>query len=283
MQKGKLMHVLTERDYEVVRKLVYEHSRIDLGTNKKELVTARLGKRLRLVGLADLSEYIAFVSGPKGEDELVHLIDAISTNHTFFFREIKHFEFMTTNALPEVVQRSQRTGEKEFRLWSAASSSGEEPYSLAIHLHDYFSRQPGWNFSIQATDISTKILEKAKQAIYPADRVRDVKPEWLRHYFQKGINQWEGHFRVKEEQRAKITWLHLNLLAPSYPFSKPFHCIWCRNVMIYFDRPTQEQLVEKLTQLLVPGGYLMIGHSESLTGIQHRLKGVKPAIYQKPL
>jgi chemotaxis protein methyltransferase CheR len=142
-------------------------------------------------------------------------------------------------------------------------------------LEDYFSRVAGWSWQIQATDISTKILERAKQAVYPQERIREVRPEWLRLYFQKGINQWEGHYRVKETLRKKITWQHVNLLQPHYPFSKLFHCIWCRNVMIYFDK--------KLTDQLVPGGYLMIGHSESLTGIRHALKAVKPAIYQKPV
>lgn len=278
-----MTHVLSDLDYETVRKLVYEHSRIDLGANKKELVTARLSKRLRATGIPSLNDYVKLVSTRAGEDELVHLIDAISTNHTFFFREIKHFEFMTSNCLPETVARGQKSGDREFRLWSAASSSGEEAYSIAIQLDDYFSRQPGWNWLIQATDISTKILEKAKQAVYPLERVRDVRPEWLRQYFQKGINQWEGHYRVKEELRNKISWHHLNLLQPNYPFQKPFHCIWCRNVMIYFDRPTQEILVQKLYDLLVPGGYLMIGHSESLTGIKHPYKAVKPAVYLKPI
>ncbi len=271
---------LSDQDYERIRRLVYEHSRIDLGENKKELVTARLAKRLRATGIPDYAAYCAHVDSKKGEEELTHLIDAISTNHTFFFREIKHFDYMRETVLPAAVKGDPR---RVFRLWSAAASSGEEPYSIAIQLDDYFSRQPGWNWKVEATDISTKILAKAREGIYPAERLREVPPEWMRSYFQKGVNEWEGHFRVKAEVRQRVNYTHLNLLQPSYPFQEPFHAIWCRNVMIYFDRPTQEQLVNQLAAKLAPGGWLFIGHSESLTGIRHPLKAVKPAIYQKPV
>ncbi len=270
---------LTNQDYDRIRRLVYEHSRIDLGDNKKELVTARLAKRLRATGIPDYAAYCRHVDSRAGVDELTHLIDAISTNHTFFFREIKHFDYMRDVVLPGALKGEAR---KEFRLWSAASSSGEEPYSIAIQLDDWFSRQPGWTWKVEATDISTKILAKAREGIYPAERLREVPPEWMRSYFQKGIGEWEGHFRLKAELRQRVHYTHLNLLSASYPFSEPFHAIWCRNVMIYFDRPTQEQLVNQLAAKLAPGGWLFIGHSESLTGIRHPLKAVKPAIYQKP-
>jgi chemotaxis protein methyltransferase CheR len=270
---------LSDQDYERIRRLVYEHSRIDLGENKKELVTARLAKRLRATGIADYAAYCRHVEGRAGVEELTHLIDAISTNHTFFFREIKHFDFMRETVLPSALKTEPR---RQFRMWSAASSSGEEPYSVAIQLDDYFSRQPGWSWKVEATDISTKILAKARDGIYPTDRLREVPPEWMRTYFQKGINEWEGHYRVKTELSSRVRFTHLNLLSTSYPFQDLFHVIWCRNVMIYFDRTTQEQLVNQLAAKLMPGGWLFIGHSESLTGIRHPLKAVKPAIYQKP-
>jgi len=274
------MH-LSDQEYERIRKLVYEYSRIDLGPNKRELVTARLGKRLRATKIESFAAYIAFLDSRAGGDELTHLIDAISTNHTFFFREIKHFEFMEQTVLPWAMAEGNRMGKKQLRVWSAASSSGEEPYSIAIHLADFFRHNPGWTYKIDATDISTKILAQAREAIYPEDRLREVRPEWMKTYFQRGIDEWAGYFRVREEVRKTVHFTHLNLLQPKYPFTEPFQLVWCRNVMIYFDRPTQEQLVAKLSEMLVPGGYLFIGHSESLTGIQHGLKAIRPAIYQK--
>ncbi len=275
------MH-LSDQEYERIRKLVYEYSRIDLGPNKRELVTARLGKRLRATKIESFAAYIAFLDSRAGSEELTHLIDAISTNHTFFFREIKHFEFMEQTVLPWAMTEGNRTGKKQLRVWSAASSSGEEPYSIAIHLADFFRRNPGWTYKIDATDISTKILAQAREAIYPEDRLREVRPEWMKTYFQRGIDEWAGYYRVREDVRKTVHFTHLNLLQPKYPFTEPFQLVWCRNVMIYFDRPTQEQLVAKLSEMLVPGGYLFIGHSESLTGIQHGLKAIRPAIYQKP-
>ena len=189
---------------------------------------------------------------------------------------------MRDTILPTVVKAGERGRAQSFRVWSAASSSGEEPYSIAIQLHDFFSRQPGWDWKIDATDISTRILEKARAAIYPEDRLKEVPSEWMRPCFQKGTGEWEGHYRVRTAVREKVEFHHLNLLQPTYPFNQLFNVIWCRNVMIYFDRETQEQLVNKLAERLVPGGWLLIGHSESLTGLKHPLKAIKPAIYQKP-
>ncbi|HEY8965435.1 MAG TPA: protein-glutamate O-methyltransferase CheR [Candidatus Methylacidiphilales bacterium] len=273
---------LSDQEYERIRKLVYEYSRIDLGPNKRELVTARLGKRLRATKIESFSAYISYLDSRAGEEELTHLIDAISTNHTFFFREIKHFEFMENTVLPWAAAEASKTGKKQFRVWSAASSSGEEPYSIAIQLTDHFKRNPGWSWKIEATDISTKILAQAREGVYAEERLRDVRPDWMKTYFQRGIDEWTGYYRVREEVRQAVNFTHLNLLQPKYPFTEPFQLIWCRNVMIYFDRPTQEQLVAKLSEMLVPGGYLFIGHSESLTGIKHGLKALRPAIYQKP-
>lgn len=270
--------VVDAKSYEYIRKIVYEHSRINLGEDKLDLVSARLNKRLRETKILTIPDYIDYLNANEGEME--NLIDIISTNHTFFFREIQHFEFMQTTALPELHEYAKNLGGNEFRLWCAASSSGDEPYSLAIQLQEYFKNK-NFNWDIQATDISNRILAKAQNAVFPEERLKEVRPDLLRAYFQKGFGQQEGFYRVKEELRKKVTFTRLNLLQPQYPFKNPFHVIFCRNVMIYFDRQTQEELVNHLSSLLVPGGYLMIGHSESLTGIKHPLKSVKPAIYRK--
>ena len=274
--------MIRREDYEFIRTLVYDYSRINLGTDKQELVSARIGKRLRALNLPTITAYCDLLRRPDGEDELSNLIDVISTNHTFFFREPAHFDFVEKHIIPEVTAENSPHRRSTFRIWSSASSSGAEVYSIAILLAEMSIGRPGWNWQLEATDISTRILKRAREAIYPQESVAKMKPELIKKYFQKGLGPQEGNYRVKTELGNKVTFRHLNLLGPPYPFTEPFHAIFCRNVMIYFDRPTQEELVRRLTDRLVPGGYLLVGHSESLTGINHRLKMVKPAIYQLP-
>jgi Methylase of chemotaxis methyl-accepting proteins len=269
---------ISAEDYEFICRIVYEQSRIHLGRDKQGLVTSRLAKRLRQLNLGSYREYCQYLESSMGGEELRFLIDRISTNHTQFFREMKHFDFLGEKVLPN--WRKTNPGET-FRLWSAASSSGEEPYSLAIYLAEKLAPASSGLWHITATDISTRVLDIARKGIYEGDRLKDVSQEWLRRHFQKGVRDWEGHFRVKEELRSRVDFHHLNLLQPGYPFTKLFQVIFCRNVMIYFDRQTQTDLVSRLTEMLVPGGYLMVGHSESLSGIKHSLKAVQPAVYQK--
>jgi len=263
---------LSAEEYEFIRKLVYDHCRINLGANKRELVMARLSKRLRACNIPDYRTYIGHIQTPQGKAELTNLIDAISTNHTFFFREGSHFEFLAKTVIPE-----HPRGET-FRLWSAACSSGEEPYSIAILLSEYLKTVP---FQIECSDISTKILAKAQEGIYPLERLGDMRRDWLYRYFQKGRGQADGLYRVKDSVRKNLHFRQLNLMSPTFPFNQPQHVIFCRNVMIYFDKATQEDLVNRFAKYLVPGGYLIIGHAESLTGIKHPYKTVRPAIYQK--
>jgi chemotaxis protein methyltransferase CheR len=272
---------IATEDYEFIRKLVYEQSRINLGPDKVELVRSRVQKRLRALGLHDFESYCRLLASPAGEEELTALLDVISTNVTEFFREWRHFEYLRDVALPEWAKAPQRKSDNTLRLWSAACSSGEEPYSLAIFLSDFLRSHPGLDWRITATDISTRILAKATEAVYRSERVKLPNPDWLRTYFQKGVGSWEGSFRVKPALREKVTFQHLNLMHWPYPFRDRFHVVFCRNVMIYFDRQTQEQLVPRLAEQLLPGGYLMVGHSESLVGIEHGLKCVRPSIYQK--
>ena len=272
---------LEDKDYNFICRLVYERSRIHLGHDKRALVASRLAKRLRQLQLPDYDAYCRLLRSPEGEAELRFLIDRISTNHTNFFREMKHFDFLRDTVIPR--WRNRRPGKRDmFRVWSAACSSGEEPYSMAICLAEYLSRPESGAWRIEASDISTRVLDLARQGIYTAERLSAVNPQWLQRYFQKGLRDWQGHFRVKEELRQRVSFHHLNLLEAGYPFSQPFECIFCRNVMIYFDRPTQEDLVRHLAERLVPGGYLMVGHSESLNGIKHSLRLVQPAIYMRP-
>jgi chemotaxis protein methyltransferase CheR len=269
-------------EYQFIRDLVYQHSRINLGPDKRELVSARLAKRLRAVRLSNVGEYCELLRSPTGTDELGNLIDAISTNHTYFFREEGHFAAMRDAILPELMGRRTKENWPQLRVWSAACSSGEEPYSIAIFLAEYFKTQSAWPWQIEATDISRRILTRARQAVYAEEAVSRIDSRWVKSYFQTGYGPQEGNYRVKPEIRERVNFHHLNLLEGPTPFQQPFQVIFCRNVMIYFDRPTQEELVRRLSQLLVPGGYLLVGHSESLTNVRHSLKMIRPATYRAP-
>ncbi len=271
-------------DYQFIRDIVYQHSRINLGPDKQELVSARLGKRLRATGRANVEDYCALLRGPEGEEELGHLIDVISTNHTYFFREEGHFAALRDIILPDLERRRAKERWPTLRVWSAACSSGEEPYSIAMALDEYFGAKPGgWTAQIEATDISSRVLAKAQAGIYPAEVVSRLGPARAKAYFQTGYGPQEGFFRVRAAIRERVRFHRLNLLEGTPPFAEPFQVIFCRNVMIYFDRATQEELVLRLKSRLVPGGYLLVGHSESLTGIPHGLTMVRPATYQAPL
>ena len=271
-------------DYQFLRDFVYQHSRINLGPDKQELVSARLGKRLRATGLATITDYCDLLRTPAGTEELGNLIDAISTNHTYFFREEGHFVALKDIILPDLLQRREKEKWSALRVWSAASSSGEEAYSIAMALEEYFSAKPiTWPRQIEATDISSRILAKAEAGIYAAETVSRMSPAMVKTYFQTGYGEQTGLYRIKPTIRSMVRFSRLNLLEGQPPFNEPFQIIFCRNVMIYFDRATQEELIKRLRSRLVPGGYLMVGHSESLTGINHGLKMIRPATYQNPL
>lgn len=274
---------MRDSDYDFIRSLVYSHSRINLGPDKKELVSARLGKRLRATNITSISDYCRFLQEKESGDELAHLIDAISTNHTYFFRENEHFDFLTSTGIPDLLKRRLAERWPRCNVWSAACSSGEEPYSIAITMHQLLGAAGPWPWRIEATDISHRILQRARIGIYREDSIKKVAPGVLRTHFQKGFGPQDGNYRVKPHLLENVTFRQLNLLDNGLPFTEPFHIIFCRNVMIYFDRATQTELVNKLSRSLVPGGYLFVGHSESLSGIKHPLAMLKPAIYQKPL
>ena len=273
---------IASEEYEFIRKLVYEHSRINLGRDKMELVRSRVQKRLRALGLTDFETYCRLLDSPAGEEELTSLLDVISTNVTQFFREMEHFQFLQNTLLPEFRNERKSSSREPLRVWSAACSSGQEPYSISILLTEFFRRRGEQAWQISATDISTRILETARQGIYRSDEVKLPVAEWLNAHFQKGTGAWEGHYRLKSHVREKVDFRHLNLFDCPYPWTEEFHVIFCRNVMIYFDRPTQVQLVKRLAEQLASGGHLFVGHSESLVGIEHGLKSLRPSIYQKP-
>jgi chemotaxis protein methyltransferase CheR len=275
-----LQETISPQAYQFIAQRVYAHSRIKLGEDKQALVAGRLRKRLRQLGLDSFEAYCEFIESAKGTEEMGPLVDLISTNHTYFFREVQHLDCLRDQILGEWIPKLVRRRET-FRFWSAACSSGEEPYTVAIVLAEYARKQGVFTWQIEASDISSRVLERAQQGIYPEERVKVPEPDMLPRYFQKGTGSHAGSYRVKESLRQTVKFHWLNLLQASYPVAPCQHVIFCRNVMIYFDRPTQQELVTKLSAQLAPGGYFVVGHSESLLGVDHALKTVKLGIYQK--
>ena len=269
---------LSAASYEFIRSIIYKETRINLGEGKRELVAARVGKRLRALNCPSYEAYCKHIKENPTGPEFYNLIDAISTNHTFFFREINHFNFLNETILPSFAN-GQLGNPNRLKIWSCACSTGEEPYSVGISLSNFFEKLPNKDWSIDCSDISSRVLEFASKGVYDLDKIKNVPPEWRGKYFQKGENQMQGYCRVKPNVSQKIDFRRINLFE-SYPWTEKFQIIFCRNVMIYFDRKTQEDLVGRLAKHLVPGGYLLIGHAESLTGINHPYNTIKPAIYQ---
>ena len=266
---------LKPHEFEAIRRLAYEKFGLDLRKGKEELVAARLGKRMRQGGFDSFEKYYQHVVGDSSGEALIGMIDALATNHTSFLREAAHFEFLRQEVLPGLRERPR------VELWSAACSTGEEPYTLAFTLADHWGVEALRKVRILATDISTKALAAAKSAVYPAERFSSVPPGWLRQFLLRGEGRWHGHYRVKPEVRSQVEFARLNLVEP-FSQRNLFPAIFCRNVMIYFDKATQEGVVNRLAASLEPGGYLFIGHAESLTGLRHELTYVRPAVYRKP-
>lgn len=270
---------LRDGDFEKISRLVYEKCGINLHDGKKELVAARLGKRLREGNFPSFSDYYRYVTTEEGTEELVRMIDSISTNLTYFFREESHFTRLS-NVLPTMGEiAAGKRGHTKLRIWSAGCSTGEEPYSLAITALECLNNRPV-EVKILATDISTIVLKKAMGGIYPVDKTKNVPLPLLKKYFQQGTGKLTGYNRVRKEIRDMVNFKRFNLMDIP-PQSAHFDVIFCRNVMIYFDKPTQETLVNNLYNSLSEGGYFFIGHSESLTSLAHHFKYVEPSVYRK--
>ena len=272
--------VLSEKDFRHISDLVYEHCGINLHEGKKELVRARLAKRLREGRFRTFSEYIRHVLDDPTGREFSILVDSLSTNLTKFFREDQHFEYMRSQLLPRIIATKQRSGVCRIRAWSAGCSSGEEPYSIAITLSEAIQGKGRWDVRLLATDVSTRILERAKQGVYEKDRIEPISMPLRNRYLTRRREGTKETYEVGPALRALTIFRYLNLMQ-DWPIKGPLDFIFCRNVMIYFDKPTQERLINRFYDLLGPGGVLFTGHSESLTGIEHAFKYVQPTIYMK--
>ncbi|MEE9612457.1 MAG: protein-glutamate O-methyltransferase CheR [Desulfatiglandales bacterium] len=274
------MHQLVLKDWEFqkFRRYVRDVSGINLHEGKKALLKARLGKIIRQRNFRSFGEYYDHVVSDKSGLELITLLNSISTTLTHFFREPQHFYFLTKKALPEILKTKGPS--ENISFWCAGCSSGEEAYSIAIAVGEALDNMENGQINILATDLSTKVLTTAATGIYDKKKLNTMTYDLKRKYFQKGENRWKGYFKAKKAIREKITFQRLNLME-EFQLRESFDVIFCRNVMIYFDEPAKEVLLEKLYQHLANKGYLFIGHSESLTGKKWPLKYIQPTIYRK--
>ncbi len=269
---------ISDREFEAIRKLVYQRFGINLGDQKKTLVVGRLQKVLRQRGFQSFSQYYRWLTEDASGEGLDELANRISTNHTFFYREHAHFEFFADRMLPEAAARREAAGERVVRIWCAGCSSGEEPYTLQMLMNEHFGVGSGWKTLMLATDISATALRTAMAGVYDKERVSKLPPGLRNRYFTR---ERDGRVRVAESVRKQVVFRRHNLMNETFPFTKPFDAIFCRNVMIYFDRETRLNLVHKYHHHTVAGGYLFIGHSETLGRGDTEYEYVMPALYRR--
>ena len=268
---------ITDKEFRQLRDFIHRHTGIALSEHKRALVCSRLARRLRHHRLTRYAEYYDLLTqnDPLGQ-ELMEMINAITTNKTDFFREPHHFTFLSKQLFPLYKQQKPR----RLRLWSAAASTGEEAYSLAINVHEAFSDTLGWDIRILATDIDTRVLSHAQEGVYSLAQVERVPAPLLQRYFYKGTGKNEGLACVKPVLKTLLRFRRLSLIDEYWPMHGPFDVIFCRNVLIYFDKDTQRRLLERLALMLCHDGYLMLGHAESIHGFDHLYRPVGHSIYQ---
>lgn len=255
-----------------IRDYVHRTAGIVIGADKTALVTGRLWRRLELTGHTTYESYFAFVLSPAGEQERNIMLDLLTTNETYFFREPAHFNFLRDHIIPQ-------QGPQKMRVWCAASSTGEEAHSIAMVLSDALGK---CDWDILATDISSKVLEHARTGVYRAERINHIPRDYLQRFCRRGIGEYDGMLAVVPSLRSRICFEQHNLLH-ARPNDEKFDVVFLRNVLIYFDQPTKQKVVENILKSLRPGGWLILGHCESLSGLDVNVKVMRPSIYRKPL
>ena len=273
-EETQAVRPLTGKEFEQFRDLAYKTFGLDLKEGKEQLVSSRLSKLIAGLSFRSFNEYYDHVVADRTGEALLAMVDALTTNHTSFLREPAHLDFLRDHIVPELAKRDR------VRIWCAASSTGEEPYTLAFSVSEALPPNSRARVEIVASDISTRVLDIAKRGVYAADRLEGVPPALQSKYFLRGEGRSKGFYKIKPELRKLVEFRRINLVEP-YPDMEPFPAIFCRNVMIYFDKPTQERVVNRMAHYLEPGGYLFIGHSESLMGTNQPLEYVRPAVYRK--
>ena len=270
---------LSKRNFDALSRYIYDYSGIKMPITKITMLEGRLRRRLRATGISTLDAYCEYLFKGNGlASESTYLIDAVTTNKTDFFREPKHFEYVERIALPEMLA----AGHRKLRIWSSACSTGAEPYTMAMVLQEFVSANRELDYSILATDLSTDVLQAAKRGVYPRDMVVPVVPKAMQQkYVMVPRERGRTDVRIHPRLRAKVGFARLNLMDDSYPVGDPMHMIFCRNVLIYFDKATQAKVLTRLCDCLMPGGYLFVGHSESVTGIPLPVKQVANTVFRK--
>lgn len=276
--------VMSNRDFSRLSEVIYHECGIKMSEAKKVMLEARLRRRLRELCMKSFAEYCDYLLSPKGiENELFQMINEVTTNKTDFFREPRHFEYLVNSVLPQLLRMTDAGTRRNLNIWSAGCSTGEEPYTLAMVMSEAVLRYPGLTFMILATDISTKVLEKAVRAVYEMERVETVPQEMKKKYLLRSKNKDSDLVRMSPRLRSLVKFRRLNFMEGDFGMREPMDIIFCRNVIIYFDRQTQAKLINRFCEHLVPGGYLFMGHSETLNGLNVPLVSVGSTIYRKPL
>jgi chemotaxis protein methyltransferase CheR len=271
---------LSKRNFDLLSKFIYDYSGIKMPLNKVTMLEGRLRRRLRAAGIASFDGYCDYLFKQGGLDsEAVYLIDAVTTNKTDFFREPKHFEYMVQAALPNLLAAY---ADRRIRIWSSACSTGAEPYTLAMVMSEFLAASaPERDYFILATDLSTDVLQKGQRGIYQNDLLQPVPSDMMRKYVMRSSDPARQEMRITPKLRSKVGFARLNLMDDRYPVGDPMHIVFCRNVLIYFDKPTQNHVLSRLCDSLLPGGYLFVGHSETVTGFDLPIKQVANTVFQR--
>lgn len=272
---------LSDKDFRRLSAFIESKSGIQMPVSKKSMLTARIQKRLRLLKMRSFSDYVDLVLNPKDPTrELIHFLDIVTTNKTDFFRDPNHFDFMLETAVPGLIQDLGSGISRPFRIWSAPCSTGEEPYTMAMVLREFSARESGFRAQILGTDLSTRALKQAEGGVYDMERADPVPLHLKRKYMLKSKDRASPRIRMVQEIRSMVRFQHLNFMDHEYRLAQPMDIIFCRNCLIYFDRLTAETIVNKLCRHLVTGGYLFVGHSETLNKLRVPVVQVAPTIYQ---
>lgn len=269
---------LPDKEFKQLSNYIQTNYGIKMPPAKKIVLQGRLQKRLRKLQIPDYKSYVDYVFSKEGENEIIHMMDVVSTNKTDFYREPVHFEILTEEILPALFKQK---GRSRINIWSAGCSSGEEPYTLAIVLNEFKDKNPGFDYSILATDISTQMLQAGANAIYKEERIEIVPMNLKKRYFLKSKDRNNPMVRVSKELRSKVNFMRLNFMDTKYMVDDTFDIIFCRNALIYFERHNQEQVINKLCGKLLPDGYFFLGHSESITNMNVPLKSLRPTVFRK--
>lgn len=269
---------LSDTEFRKLSNFIQSNYGIKMPPAKKVVLQGRLQKRLKYLQIPDFKTYVEYVFSKKGENEIIHMMDVVSTNKTDFYREPVHFDYLRDEFLPNWHEKNSH---QKIKIWSAGCSSGEEPYTLAIVMQEFKEKNPGFDFSILATDISTQVLQHGANGVYKQEKVEIIPLEQKRKYLLKSKDRTDPKIRIVKSLRSKVSFQRLNFMDSTYNINDSFDIIFCRNALIYFERENQEAVINKLCGKLKPEGYFFLGHSESITNMNVPLKSIKPTIFIK--